>query len=91
VKSPPVRLVGGFQVRQVVERGADGGECSRVQQLRVGTQFGMAGHIIHLAVAAFRQPFAQAVRRRPGSARATPMAAKPSSLPASRIFSLSAA
>jgi tRNA threonylcarbamoyladenosine biosynthesis protein TsaE len=60
------RLVGGFGVRQIVERGADYGDRSRVQLLRVGAQFGMAGHIIHLAVAACRQPFAHPLDGRPG-------------------------
>jgi hypothetical protein len=75
-------LAGDFAVRQVVDRGRDHGHRPGMQPPRVGAQFRMTDHIIHLAVAAGAQPVAQMFRRPRGSARAKPSAAKPSSPPA---------
>src|SRR5574343_1562281 len=61
-----IGLVSRLSVRQIIDGGADHSQRSRVQLLRVGAQFGMAGHIIHLAVSARRQPFAHPFDGRPG-------------------------
>src|SRR5574343_274637 len=58
-------LIGRLGVRQIVDRGADYRDRARVQLLGVSAQFSMAGHIIHLAVSARRQPFAHPFDGRP--------------------------
>ncbi|MPM68893.1 hypothetical protein SDC9_115828 [bioreactor metagenome] len=50
------RLVDNVGVGQVVQCSADDGQRSRLQALGLGTQFGMAGHIIHGAMASLGQP-----------------------------------